>query len=105
MSNSNPSVKELLDVVEDINCKWWESGGADVFGVLLELQSDGYTHILKCLGTAIWDSENDVRSYLEDDEGICILVNGEEQVEDLRIYIRNEIGSIINYLQITLFVK
>lgn len=92
MSNANPTMEEIVQVVANINGSF-----SDVLyhrcthlepPTLLTIESDGYETLVKCLGDFIWSTEDDYRDYLFDEKtGEDILDEiGDKAKEDLEEY-------------------
>lgn len=81
---------EITKIVEEINEAIFE---ADItpedYVRYLELVNTPIGGCIKYMGCYIWDSENDYREYVKDDEGF----DTEEQ-ENLKVYLFKQIGLI-----------
>lgn len=101
MSNANPTMEEIVQVVDNVNGSF-----SDVLyhkcthlepPTLLTIERGDYVTLVKCLGDIIWNTEDDYRDYLFDDEtGEEILdEEGDEIKEDLEEYFIKKFKGIV----------
>ena len=109
MSNENPTVQELADIVSQINDDLsdviYHSGTGTKYELLesqpiCELITDGYTSHIKLLGFHIWNSEDDARPNLTliDEEVLeetpIITSEGEEARMDMKGWLLGQIKGV-----------
>ena len=108
MSNENPTMEELYEVVALINFelgdiiydKGYEFSNLEGMN-FIELRSNGSVSVINAFGNFIWGSEDDPRKYLEDDDedyNITIVSNSEEAREGLHEYLITQIELIYGVL-------
>lgn len=90
MSNLEPTLQEVIDIVDDINKRMPEALGEEFSGVLLTVVHAGYcgTYV-KMFGEVLWAEEDDDRDYLVDEQ--CEEI---EEKEDLKEYLEAQIYNI-----------
>ena len=76
-------IKEILDIIWELNCEAYDYFGEDLFTA----KTDGNTILINFLGVCIWNSDDDMREYTEEDE-----------YEPLSKYITREAHKIIRKL-------
>jgi hypothetical protein len=80
--------KEIIEAIADLNCEIYDQIENDY--IYLEYSTNSFSDIIDFLGIQIWNSENDERRYIDEENDVK---------EDLEIYLRKEINKIIDELQ------
>lgn len=78
--------ENLEEVVRDLNTELYETHGVTDRG--FEYSTNGFCQTISFDGILLWNSEDDARLYLEDDEP-----------ESVEIYVKKEFNSFIDAMQ------
>lgn len=94
MSNNYPTLNEVAIVVEKMNnlfeCHAYNNLGKENPPILFEIHNNGFETNITCLGTYVWNSTDDMRETLYEEENPCepfVDVNGGELKEKLEDYL------------------
>ncbi len=85
-------IKEVDDAVEDLNAEMYEANDDTEF-VFYELRSSGDCLVVRFAGQHIWDSEDDMRKDIAEDQPMV-----GPTYEPLKPYLRKEAGKIVKEL-------
>ena len=99
MSNNNLTIEYIADVVYNLNCefnaKLYSISPQEDYMNIFTLTSDGEFCNVDCLGQHVFSLVDDDRKYIEDDEFETIIDNdGNESLEDLKLYLHKEYNKI-----------
>ena len=79
--------KKVLKTISKINDEFWvQTENEEIY---LDFHSNGMFCLVKFLGVVLWNSENDERRYFDSDK-----------LEDLEVYLRRKINSLIDEIQL-----
>lgn len=95
MSNFEPTLQEVVGIIEEINMEMPEELydlGISPLTVLVEPLCGFY---VKAFGTCIWSEENDCRDYLVDEH-----LGEVDEKADLKEYLKCEMGRICNLIML-----
>ena len=93
MSNSNPTLEEILEAVNQLECGISTTLYEEGLGFIVSTQRG--QHSIKFLGVTLWNADWDERPYIKDQDGEVILdEEGEESREDLTEYLLDKIEKI-----------
>lgn len=92
MSNEEPTLQEVIDVVDELNYSLPETSRGNGVAYNINVHEGVYT--IKLLGHCIWDSDNDCRGYVDRLDGPV--------KEDLRWYLRLQIIQCIGDISVGL---
>lgn len=88
-------MSEIRKIVKEINEKLFMSSMSEHdYMSYLELVESPIGDYIKYMGNFIWDSENDCREYLKDEDG-----EDTEELEDLADYLKSQIMLICKVAQ------
>lgn len=80
-------IEEVSNIIWELNCEAYEYFEEDC---LFSLKSGGNTILVNFLGVNIWNSDDDMRGYIDEDN--------QEEKEPLDQYLTKEASRIINKL-------